>query len=83
MPPKRKSETAVITMATHPLGTEIYTTDQVARALNLSVRTILRAIESGELEARKAGRQYLITQEAIRKYWDSLLPASKAKSPEG
>jgi excisionase family DNA binding protein len=56
----------------HPLGTAVYSTDQVAQALNLSVRHILRAIQKGELEARKTGKQYLITQDAVRKYWEGL-----------
>jgi excisionase family DNA binding protein len=78
MPPKLKAQTQG--MVTHPLGTEIYTTEQVAQALNLSVRTILRAIEKGELEARKAHKQYLITREAVQKFWESLPHASQQKS---
>jgi excisionase family DNA binding protein len=74
MPPKKKEHPE---MVPHPLDTQIYTTDQVAKALNLSVRTILRAIETGKLKARKAGKQYLITRDAVREYWESL-PASRA-----
>ena len=69
MPPKKKARPELIP---HPLGTEVYTTEQVAEALNLSVRHLLRAIKSGQLEARKTGKQYLITREAVRKYWESL-----------
>jgi excisionase family DNA binding protein len=77
MPPKKKARPE---MVSHPLGTEIYGTEQVAQALNLSVRTILRAIEKGQLEAKKTGKQYLITREAVRKYWESLPAAAKGRS---
>jgi excisionase family DNA binding protein len=77
MPPKRKPRPE---MVVHPLGTEIYDTEQVARFLNLSVRTILGAIEKGELDAKKTGKQYLITREAVQKYWDNIPSAAKPKS---
>jgi excisionase family DNA binding protein len=79
MPPKRKRE-VLRAVVTHPLGTEIYTTEEVAGVLKRSVRTILRAIRSGKLEARKAGRDYLITREAVQKYFESL---PKATGTEG
>jgi len=56
----------------HPLGTEIYTTAQVAQALHLSVRTIRRAIKSGKLTARRTGKQFLITRDAVRAYWEGM-----------
>jgi excisionase family DNA binding protein len=56
----------------HPLGTELYTTAQVAQALHLSVRTILRAIKSGKLAARRTGKQFLITRDAVQAYWDAM-----------
>ena len=68
MPPKPKATP----LTSHPLGTEIYTTEEVAAALKLSVRHILRAIHRGHLEARKTGKHYLITRDAVRKYWESL-----------
>jgi excisionase family DNA binding protein len=54
------------------LGEEVFTTDQVAHDLNLSVKTILRAIKSGRLQARKAGKQFLITRAAVRAYYEGL-----------
>lgn len=78
MPPKNKAQTQGV--VTHPLGTEIYTTADVAQALKLSVRFVLNAIERGNLEARKAGKQYLITREAVWKFWESLPTAKKAES---
>src|SRR5262249_54042041 len=68
MPPQKDSQFS--STVVHPLGTEIYTTTQVAQALHLSVRTILRAIKSGKLLARRTGKQFLITREAVQAYWD-------------
>jgi excisionase family DNA binding protein len=71
MPPKRKSETSA-TVRTHVLDEEVFTSDQVAHDLHVSVRTILRAIQDGKLKARKVGRQYLITKPAVRAYYEGL-----------
>jgi excisionase family DNA binding protein len=79
MPPKRKALMRP-EMVAHPLGTEIYTTEQVAQALGLSVRYVLNAIRRGNLKARKAGKAYLITREDIRAFWESLPAATKGKS---
>ena len=79
MPPRKKVRPETVP---HPLGTEVYSTDQVAQALNLSVRHVLRAIKQGTLEARKTGKQYLITQDAVRKYWESLPLATKKPAGE-
>ncbi len=79
MTPKRKGQTRP-EMVTHPLGTEIYSTEQVAQALGLSVRYILNAIRKGQLEARKAGKAYLITREAVRQFYESLPVSTKGKA---
>lgn len=71
MPPKKKSETRQF-VTTHPLGTEVYTTDEVAALLKMSVRSVLRAIWQGKLKAKKTGREYLITREWVREYFDKL-----------
>jgi excisionase family DNA binding protein len=71
MPPKRKAETAT-RVRMYVLGEEVFTTEQVAHDLNISVRTVLRAIHSGTLKARKVGRQYLITRAAVRVFWKGL-----------
>jgi excisionase family DNA binding protein len=75
MPPKRK---ALAPPVVSPIG-EVYTTEEVAGMLKLSVRTILRAIEHQQIEARKA---YLITREAVQRYWESL-PLTTAVAPSG
>jgi excisionase family DNA binding protein len=51
----------------------------VAVALDPGVRYILQAIKAGRLEAKKTGRQYLVTQEAVRKFWKSLPSAAQRR----
>ena len=79
MPPKRKAETSA-GVRTHVLGEEVYTTEQVAHDLNISVRTVLRAIHDGKLQARKLGKQYLITRPAVRAFYLNVAP-TKPWSP--
>ena len=81
MPPKRKSETSA-GVRTHVLGDEIFTTDQVAHDLNVSVHTVLRAIHSGKLKARKMGKQFLITRSAVREFYEGLPLAAGEKDEE-
>jgi excisionase family DNA binding protein len=66
-----------------PLGQPVYTTEQVAAALNLSVRTLLRAIKTGALEARRTGKHYLIMRDAVQRYWNSLPLATVAPKTVG
>jgi excisionase family DNA binding protein len=77
--PSQKAQPS--SMIPHPLGTEIYTTAQVAQALRLSVRTILRAIKSGKLTARRAGKQFLITRDAVAAYWEGM-PLAAPEPPD-
>jgi excisionase family DNA binding protein len=65
---------------THPLGTEIYTVEQVAAALSLSPKYIYKAIKEGRLDAKKTGKQFLMTREDVRKFWESLPRTSQQKS---
>jgi len=64
-------------MVTHPLGTEIYSAKQVAESFGLSYVTILRAIKSGQLKAKKTGKNFLITREAVRDFWENLPEAEE------
>ena len=70
MPPRQQALPP--SQSPHPLGTEVFTTAQVAQALHLSVRTILRAIKNGKLTARRTGKQFLITRDAVQAYWDRM-----------
>lgn len=71
MPPKPKAETSA-GVRTHVLGDEIFTTDKIAHDFDISVRTVLRAIRSGKLQARKMGKQYVITRIAVREWFESM-----------
>ena len=66
-----------------PLAHPVYTTAQVAAALRLSTRTILRAIVGGQLEARKVGKLYLIAQDAVQRFWERLPLATEAPKTVG
>ena len=66
-------------MVTHPLGTEIYSVKQVAESLGLSTKTIYEAIEAGKLQAKKTGKQFLITREAVREYFGQFPSGRKQK----
>jgi len=66
-----------------PLAHPVYTTAQVAAALRLSTRTILRAIVGGQLEARKVGKLYLIARDAVQRFWESLPLATEAPKTVG
>jgi excisionase family DNA binding protein len=64
------------------LGEDLFTTDQVARDLNVSVHTVLRAIHSGKLKARKMGKQFLIARSAVREFYEALPLADGEKDEE-
>jgi excisionase family DNA binding protein len=66
-------------MMTHPLGTEIYSVKQVAESLKCSTDVIYDAISAGQLKAKKMGKQFLITREAVREYYDNLPEGRKQK----
>jgi excisionase family DNA binding protein len=80
---KEKRQLPPLSVSPSPLTHPIYTTAQVAAALKLSVKTILRAIERGQLEARKAGKLYLISQDAVQRFWESLPLATEAPKTVG
>ncbi len=46
----------------------IYTVEEVAKLLRVSVATVRRLIRIGDLEAFPVGNQYRITQESLDKY---------------
>jgi excisionase family DNA binding protein len=71
MPAKRKEKTTVEDVTKSPVGT-IYTTREAARMLRLSQKTILRAIEKGQIKAKKAGKAWLIPEEQVKAYYDRL-----------
>lgn len=46
----------------------VYTVEEVAKLLKVSVATVRRLIKIGELDAFPVGNQYRVTQEALDKY---------------
>lgn len=48
------------------MSVELLTTAEAAEQLGLTVRAIQKMIEVGRLEARKVGRDYLITPDALK-----------------
>jgi len=48
--------------------TETYTLSDVAEALKVSRRTVLRYVKTGRIKAFKFGNNYRITQENIDKF---------------
>ncbi|WP_339951197.1 helix-turn-helix domain-containing protein [uncultured Albimonas sp.] len=49
----------------------LLSTEEVARILNVSPKTIYRAIESGDLRANRIGRQWRIAEEELNRFIDS------------
>ena len=47
---------------------EIYTAKEAAEVLKISYRKVLDLIKKGELEAKKVGKAYRITDNQIRNY---------------
>ena len=62
MPSKKKARPETVP---HSLGSLVQDAEWVAVALDPGVRYILQAIKAGRLEAKKTGRQDLVTQEAV------------------
>jgi len=48
------------------MSTDLYSVDQVAERLGLNPRTIRAYIREGKLEASRVGKQYRITEAAVR-----------------
>ena len=51
---------------------QLYTTQEVATALQLNEQTVMRFIREKRIKAKKVGNGYRITKEALEEYWKSL-----------
>ena len=51
-----------------------YSIDEATQRTGLGRDKLYAAIRSGELDARKAGRRTLVTEEALRRYLNGLPP---------
>lgn len=49
-------------------GINFFTCEEVAEKLSMKVSTIRRYIRCGEMQARKVGRSYLVSDEQLRAY---------------
>jgi putative molybdopterin biosynthesis protein len=47
---------------------QVYTVEEIAKILKVSVETVRRLIARGSIEARRVGSQYRITKQALDKY---------------
>jgi excisionase family DNA binding protein len=54
---------------------KVLTTAQVAELLQISPRTVQRAIRQGELKASRVGRIYRVADQDLREWWDKLRTA--------
>jgi excisionase family DNA binding protein len=62
----------------------ILTADEVANQLRVSLRTVYRLIDNGQIEAFRVGGQWRITRVAITEYMrrNSTLGSTKAQPPD-
>ncbi|RWM04574.1 MAG: DNA-binding protein [Mesorhizobium sp.] len=51
----------------------IWGADAIARALNLNTKQAFYALESGKLPARKVGKRWVTSRQALRQYFSGLL----------
>jgi excisionase family DNA binding protein len=54
----------------------VLTTAQVAQLLQLSPRTVQRAIRQGQLKATRFGRVYRVTDQDLREWWEKMRTVS-------
>ena len=47
---------------------EIYKTKEIAEKLDIHITTVRKLIKTGELEAKKVGKGYRITENQLRRY---------------
>jgi DNA binding domain protein, excisionase family len=47
---------------------KVYTTEDALEILKVSQRTLYRYIKAGQIKAIKLGREYRITEEALREF---------------
>jgi len=52
-------------------GVKLYTAQAIANTFGINVVTILRHIKKGNLRARLIGHMYYITEENLRKFFDT------------
>ena len=61
---------------------EIYTAEEAAEVLKISYRKVLDLIKKGELEAKKVGKAYRITDNQIKNYLEGGESNNDPEAPE-
>ena len=70
-------------MSVELAGITLYDLKDLAARLDVSVPTLRSYIEHGRLQARKVGRSYRVTEEALRAFLQPLsAPVSSPGAPE-
>jgi excisionase family DNA binding protein len=64
-----------------PVG-QVLTTAQVAKFLQISPRTVQRAIRTGELKAHRIRRVYRVNAQDMREWWDKIAFVPPPKKEE-
>ena len=55
-----------------PVVDRLYTTEQVAKLLQIHPLTVLKYINSGKLRAVKLGRVYRVTETSLQKFLEEM-----------
>jgi excisionase family DNA binding protein len=55
----------------------VFTTEQIAELLQISQRTVQRAISKGELKAHRIGRIYRVADKDLQVWWNQLRTAGQ------
>jgi len=55
-----------------PVVDQLYTTEQVAKLLQIHPLTVLKYINSGKLKAVKLGRVYRVTESNLQKFLEAM-----------
>lgn len=62
-------------------GTTVYTLEEIASRLQVSVATLRTYVDEGRLRASRVGRSFRVTAEALRDFLDPERPPSRPVGP--
>ena len=60
---------------------EIYKTKEIAEKLDIHITTVRKLIKTGELEAKKVGKGYRITENQLRRYLEGDNTTEEKQTP--
>ncbi|HKE84672.1 MAG TPA: helix-turn-helix domain-containing protein [Vicinamibacterales bacterium] len=64
-----------------PSTKQLFKVDDVAKRLNLHVKTVRRFIREGRLPAKRIGKEYRVTRSALEEFAGAPFDANEAPSP--